>query len=88
MGSNMSDLRAADRGAEPVAHQDLTSCLAVEATSGSATPVGQGRLRRSRGATMVEYAILVSLIALVAILAVRALGQRVSASYSRDASMF
>lgn len=38
--------------------------------------------RRERGASLVEYALLVALIAVVAIAAVRALGTAVSTQYS------
>ncbi len=48
------------------------------------TRLGDGELER--GATMVEYAILIMLIVLVAIAALQALGGQVSAQYSGIAS--
>ncbi len=44
------------------------------------------RTDNQRGASMVEYALLVALIAIVALTAVRVLGQRVSQRFSTVAS--
>ncbi len=42
--------------------------------------------KEQKGASLVEYALLVALIAVVAIVAVRTLGQRVSTNFSQVAS--
>ena len=42
----------------------------------------ESRLRREEGATMVEYGLMVALIAVVALLAVTALGVNVSGKFS------
>jgi pilus assembly protein Flp/PilA len=42
----------------------------------------QTRCRTERGASLIEYALLVALIALVCILAITFLGQKTSAKYS------
>ncbi len=44
------------------------------------------RLRRDEGATMVEYGLMVALVAVVALLAVTALGVNVSAKFSEIAT--
>jgi pilus assembly protein Flp/PilA len=41
----------------------------------------EGRIREERGATMVEYGLMVALIAVVALLAVTALGVNVAAKF-------
>lgn len=42
--------------------------------------------KKEKGASLVEYALLVALIAIIAIAAVQALGQKVSAKYSQTNS--
>ena len=42
--------------------------------------------KKEKGASLVEYALLVALIAVIAIAAVQALGSRVSAKFSQNAS--
>ncbi len=44
------------------------------------------RLRRDEGATMVEYGLMVALVAVVALLAVTALGVNVSAKFTEIAT--
>jgi len=46
----------------------------------------QVRLQEERGATAVEYALMVALIAVVIIVAVQTLGQNASSSFSSTAS--
>lgn len=46
-----------------------------------------GRLRDDQGASLIEYALLVALIAMVCIAAVSALGGTTSASYSEVTSL-
>lgn len=48
----------------------------------------QGLLAGDTGASLVEYALLISLIALVAVVAVRFFGSELSTSYSDIASTF
>jgi pilus assembly protein Flp/PilA len=45
-----------------------------------------GRLSQERGASMVEYALLIVLIAIVAILAIRLAGNQVSSAFSEIGS--
>ena len=42
--------------------------------------------KKQKGASLVEYALLIALIAVIAIVAMRGLGQRVSASFSEISS--
>ena len=46
----------------------------------------QAKLNREEGASMVEYGLLLALIAVIAIVAVRILGQNVSTKFSAVAS--
>jgi len=46
----------------------------------------QARLQRERGASMVEYGLLVALIAVVAVLAVKFFGTSVSSNFSNSAN--
>jgi len=53
-----------------------------DATKGPTTASGSAATERERGASLVEYALLLALIALVSIVAVTTLGSDVSDSYS------